>query len=194
MEAPENDPIDEPPARSQEQINRFIDYVFNQSMSVSKASRRLKMDSDKAFYYYHLYMNDPEKKIPLLVAPESTRVNTQEEVNTLIRPIVDENVSVLKAAVKVNMTRHTARYYHRRYLADPTHNIPSPYAPLQYPQEKVDEVLGYLVDEKMTPQLQQRQMCLRQLPESIFESISKKTTCMRLNQSMSPSRRTKYRD
>jgi response regulator of citrate/malate metabolism len=150
LEAPENDPIHEPPARSQEQINQFIDYVFNQNLSVTKASRKLKMASDKAFYYYHLYMNDPEKKIPLLIAPASTRVNTQEEINTLIRLIVDENVSIMKAAVKANMTRHTARYYHGKYLADPNRNIPSPYTPLQCPQEKVDEVLGYLFDEKMT--------------------------------------------
>jgi hypothetical protein len=137
---------------SQERINQLIRHIVNDNMSVYKASRKVKISESSGTYYYKLYKNDPEKKIPL---PRNrymfvARVYTQEQIGNLIKSVVDDKMTVKEASVKANMSYCSAYYYCNRYLKDPNHNIPIPQLRQFYTQEQKNKLLGYIVNDKMS--------------------------------------------
>jgi hypothetical protein len=137
---------------SQAQISRLINYVVNDKMSIAQASRKVNMSNSPASYYYNLYKNDPEKKIPV---PRNRSIHrrtyyTQEQVENLIRYINSDNMTVAQAAAKANMTKTSGNYYYTKYLKDPNHNIPIPQLQQNYTQDQKNTLLGYIINNKMS--------------------------------------------
>jgi transposase len=136
------------PRVSQEQINQLVHYVVNDNMSVTKAARKANMSRGSGFIYHKLYKDNPEKKIPLPRNQTST-MYTQEQVGNLIRYINDDKMTLTEASVKANMAYKYGVHYYNRYLKDPNHNIPIPQLKQWYTQEQRDELISYIINDKM---------------------------------------------
>jgi hypothetical protein len=137
---------------SQEQINRLIHAIVDDNMSIAKASRKAKISSGTASYYYNTYKNDSEKKIP---SPRTRFMNpkrtyTQEHIANLIGYIDDDNMTVSKASEKAGMTYVAGRYYYHKYLEDPDNNIPIPYNGQACTQEQKEAFIGFIVNDKIS--------------------------------------------
>jgi transposase len=133
---------------SQEQINQLVRYIVNDNMKITKASSKVKMHHGTASYYYNVYKNDPEKRIP--VPRGSTPViYTQDQIENLIRYIDHDSMSVSQASAKANMAYRSAYYYYNRYLKDPDYNIPILQFQQSYTQDQKDEFIGYIINDKM---------------------------------------------
>jgi hypothetical protein len=137
------------PIISQEQINQLIRYIVNDKMSITKASRKVKISQYSGFNYYKIYKNDPEKKIPV-PRKKTLRIYTPEQIESLIRYISKDKISVKQAAAKANMTLKSGSYYYNRYLKDPNHAIPVQRMKQSYTQDQKNEFIGYIVTDKMS--------------------------------------------
>jgi transposase len=135
---------------SQQQINQLIDCVVNNKMSVPKASFNVKMSYATGRYYYNIYKNDPEKKIPLPRNQLGRRTNgfSQEQIAALIKYIDDDGMSMQAASIKANLNYVTAVTYYNKYLEDPNHDIPIPINK-KYPEDQVNTMIGYITSDKM---------------------------------------------
>jgi hypothetical protein len=134
---------------SQAQINQLIDYIANRNMNVSEASRKADISLTSGSYYYNVYKNDPEKKIPL-PRNQAPKIPTQEQIGNLIRYINNDKMTVKEASAKANLTYKSAYYYYNKYLEDPDHNIPIPRLQQGYTQDQKNEFIGYIVTDKMS--------------------------------------------
>jgi hypothetical protein len=65
----------------------------------------------------------------------------------LIGYIVDDKMTVAVASKKVKMSVDTGRKYYRQYLKEHSLDMPMP---IRYTQEQKNELIGYIVDDKMT--------------------------------------------
>jgi response regulator of citrate/malate metabolism len=108
---------------SQEQIDRLIHCIVNDNMSITKASQKVNIGRKSAIYYYNVYKNDPEKKIPLPL-DQVPKIFTREQIGNLIRYIDTDKMTVTEASAKVNLAHTSSKHYYNRYLKDPNHNIP----------------------------------------------------------------------
>jgi transposase len=137
---------------SQEQINQLIHYIVNDNMSKREASRKVNISHFTALYYYNVYKNDPEKRIPV---PRNQRTHrrkyyTQEQVVDLIKYVDDDKMTIKEASAKANVHYDSGKYYYNRYLKDPNHTIPIPQLRQFYTQEQKNKLLGYIVNDKMS--------------------------------------------
>ncbi|KAI8884295.1 hypothetical protein K501DRAFT_332740 [Backusella circina FSU 941] len=139
---------------TQEQVNELIGYIINDSMSIPAASAKVNISTNIARRYYRRYMNDPDHKIPIVYkSSERTEKRfTQKDIKNLIDHIVNDNMSVAAASVKVNMSSGVATRYYHRYLNDPKHRIPSPGNDYnkRYTKDQIKEFIGYIVDDKLS--------------------------------------------
>jgi hypothetical protein len=103
-------------------------------MSVTEASRKVNISPKSGGYYYNVYNNDPEKRIPL-PRDRNARTYTQEQIGNLIRYINSDKMTLKEASAKANMTYHSGCYYYNKYLEDPNHNIPIPQLHQSYTQD-----------------------------------------------------------
>jgi hypothetical protein len=133
---------------SQAQINQLIDYIANSNMDVPKASRKADISPTSGTYYYNVYKNDPEKKIPLPrnLAP---RIFTQEQIGNLIRYIDTDKMTVKEASAKTNMPYRSGSYYYNKYLEDPNHAIPVQQLRQSYTQEQKSKFINYIVNGRL---------------------------------------------
>jgi transposase len=134
---------------SQEQINQLVHYIVNDNMSITKAARKVNISKNSGIYYYNVYNNDPEKKIPLPRNQTST-MYTQEQIGNLIRYINDGKMTLTKALVKANIPYKSGVHYYNIYLKDPNHNIPVPRLYRRYTKDKKNEFFNYIVKDKMS--------------------------------------------
>ncbi|KAI8884281.1 hypothetical protein K501DRAFT_271817 [Backusella circina FSU 941] len=139
---------------TQEQISELIGYIVNDNMTLNDASIKANMSVSTATRYYRRYRNDPNHKIPVPnKSSESAKKRfTQKDIEDLIGHIVNDNMSVGAASVKVNMSPGVATRYYRRYLNDPERRIPSPGSCYgkQYTKDQIKEFIGYIVDDKLS--------------------------------------------
>jgi DNA-binding transcriptional regulator YhcF (GntR family) len=143
---------------SQKQINQLIDYIVNHNMSVFRASRKVNISYTSARNYYKLYKNDPEKKIPV---PRNQHTHprkhyTQEQIGNLIRYITQDKMTVREASAKANIPYQSAHRYYNKYLDDPNHNIPIPHLHQIYTQDQINQLIGYIINDKMSIQAASR--------------------------------------
>jgi hypothetical protein len=137
------------PDISQEQISHLIRHIVNDKIGLYEASKKVQLNYTTASYYYNLYNNHPEKKIPLpLQQPTGDQnIYTQDQIANLIKYVVDDGVTVPVAATKANMNYSTSRYYYLKYLKDPNRNIPKLVA-FRCAQEQINKLISYIVDEQ----------------------------------------------
>jgi transposase-like protein len=80
---------------------------------------------------------------------------SQEQINQLVHYIVNDNMSVNKAARKVNMCRQSASSYYSLYKNDPEKKTPVARNRCRQPrknytQEQIGNLIRYINDDKMT--------------------------------------------
>jgi transposase len=77
---------------------------------------------------------------------------SQEQINQLVHYIVNDNMSITKAALKVNISSKSGSYYYNAYKNDPEKKIPLPrdQTSAMYTQEQVGNLIRYINDDKMT--------------------------------------------
>jgi hypothetical protein len=144
------------PTITKQQIEQLIDYIVNHKMSVKRAVSTVKMSYRSARYYYAIYQEDPEHRIFSLQSHSviHKKVHSREQVETLIRCLVDQKMTISAASAKANMSGTSARSYYGKYLSDPDHKIPMPYSPFhlspqKYTQEQINALIRYIVHDKM---------------------------------------------
>jgi hypothetical protein len=119
---------------------------------VHKAPLKLKTSYPTARYYYYVYKNNPEKKIPKLLQKCTgvNRIYIQEQITKLIKHIVDDDITILAASMKANMSYRTAPSFYNKYLEDPNHKVlvasPGKYCT----QEQINELICYIVNYNLT--------------------------------------------
>jgi transposase len=138
---------------SQGQINALIRYIVNDKMSIENASIKANMSERTGGKYYHRYLNDPDHKIPTVLA-RTQRSFTQEKINEVIGYIADDKMSISAASLKANMSENAAKKYYDQYLEDPTRSIPAPSksfgnAGKRYTKKQVSDVIRYIVKNNM---------------------------------------------
>jgi transposase len=133
---------------TQEKINQLVDYIVNDNMSVTAASHKLNISSNTASYYYKLYKNDPEKRIPV-PRYDISKIFKQEQIGNLIRYIDTDKMTVKDAAAKANLAYKSGKYYYNKYLKDPNHMIPIAHSYQTYTQDQKSEFIGYVINDKM---------------------------------------------
>jgi hypothetical protein len=112
-------------------------------MTIKAASKKANMDPCAAGKYYRRYLKDNKIEAP---AGKLRRTFTQDEKDELIGYIVDDGMSIKEASAKLNMCAGTGLKHYNRYLKD--YNLTAPL--LKFPQERIDELIGYIVDGKMS--------------------------------------------
>jgi transposase len=141
---------------TREQLKKFIDFIINDKMSISKAATQLGMCIETGRRYYHKYMKDPNHDVPV---PEKRRTPpgkpcTFEQVKNLISYIEQDQMSVADASRKANMGVTSGKRYYFKYLNDPDRNIPVAEKPFSRggnvcTYEEVKNLISYLVDDHM---------------------------------------------
>jgi response regulator of citrate/malate metabolism len=86
--------------------------------------------------------------------PKGQRIS-QEQINQLVHYIVNDNMSIAKAARKVNISNTAAENYYNKYKNDPEKRIPVPRNQrinhrTIYTQEQIENLIRYINDDKMT--------------------------------------------
>jgi hypothetical protein len=135
---------------TQEQIGNLIRYINDDKMTLTEASVKVNMACRSAYHYYNKYLEDPNHAIPVRQLQQSY---TQEQKNELINYIVRGKMSVLAASKKAKMSVGAARYHYHRYFKHQNPDIarPSHIATRKhYTQEQIKELIGYIVDDKMS--------------------------------------------
>jgi integrase len=85
----------------------------------------------------------------------SRPIISQQQINQLIRYILNDNMSITKAARKVNISHSTGFIYYKLYKNDPERKIPVPRNqrikhPTVYTQEQVGNLIRYITQDTMT--------------------------------------------
>ncbi|KAI8880233.1 hypothetical protein K501DRAFT_275811 [Backusella circina FSU 941] len=125
-------------------------------MSMTAASRKVKMSSSTGKMYYAIYKNDPEKKTPLPINQSGMFKSecTQEQIATLIKCKTDNNMSLTFASVKANMHPLTGINYHLQYMSNPDRKIPAPNNNTRKygrrcTKDQVKALIGYIINDSM---------------------------------------------
>jgi uncharacterized protein YqkB len=114
------------------------------------ASKKANMNNVTAIMYYHKYfkVQNPDVATPShIIIPKRY---TQEQIKELISYIVDDKMTIKAASRKASMGVNTASKYYCRYLIANNMEIPVPGYTKSYSQDKKNEFIGYIVDDKMT--------------------------------------------
>jgi transposase len=135
---------------TQDQKNKFIDYVINDKMSIAAASKKAKLSDATGRDYYRKYFKQHNPDIATPSHIVTPRCFTQEQINQLISYIVDDKMNVRAASRKANMEQSTAAKYYRQYLKDNNMKIPVKRVMKHYTQDNVNELIRYIVDDKMS--------------------------------------------
>jgi response regulator of citrate/malate metabolism len=111
---------------TQDEINQFVGYIIDDKMTVKAASEKANMVESTGSKYYRRYLMDHN----LDLRPKEF---TQDQINGLIRYIVDDGMTLTAASKKVNMSVTTGRKYYRQYLKEHSLDMPMP---IRYTQEQ----------------------------------------------------------
>jgi response regulator of citrate/malate metabolism len=131
---------------TQNQINELISCVVDQKLSLSVASQKANMSKTTARKYYRLYLNEQKQ-----AASASTQSYSYDKIKQLYDYIFDDKMSIKAAATKTCMSSTTARKYYNNFMND--HDLTDPPHTTRvrpHSQEKIQELIHYLVDEKVS--------------------------------------------
>jgi transposase len=140
---------------TEKQIEQLIDCVENKNMTVSAASRMVKIDYWTGAKYYNRYKKYPKKNSFSQKNPIS--IYTHDQIKTLFGYIIDDGMSLREASRTTNMTFSAVQAYCKRYTEDPNHNIPLPASELNKhnnacTQDQVKRLIHYIVKKNMSIQ------------------------------------------
>jgi molybdenum-dependent DNA-binding transcriptional regulator ModE len=135
---------------TQEQIGNLIKHINDGKMTIKEASVKADMPYSSACQYYNRYLEDPNHNIPV---PSRKHIYTQEQREAFLGYIINNKMSVKAASRKAKMNFNGAKNYFHNYfnvqnpgIARPSHIV----TPKHYTQEQIKEVIGYIVDDKMS--------------------------------------------
>jgi transposase len=134
----------------QEQIENLIKYITQDKMTVKEASAKVNLTYNSCRYYYAKYLKDPNHTIPV---PSFKQIYTQEQRDAFLGYIINDKMSIRAASKKAKMAFSVScRYYHKYFeVHNPDFATPSHIAtPRCFTQEQIKEVIGYIVDDKMS--------------------------------------------
>jgi hypothetical protein len=103
---------------TQEQIKEVISYIIDDKMTIAAASRKANICEHSAEKYYRQYLIDNNMEMPV---PKNNKCCAQDQIDELIRYIVDNKMSILAASKKANMSYVTSHKYYRQYLNNRRH-------------------------------------------------------------------------
>jgi transposase len=135
---------------TQDQREAFISYIINDKMSIKAASKKAKMTDSAAQRYYHKYF---KQQYPDIASPShivTHKCYTKEQIKKVIRYIVDDKMSIAAASRKANVYAMSAGRHYRQYLIDNNMEIPVPRNTKRCTQDQINELIRYIVDDKMT--------------------------------------------
>jgi transposase len=104
------------PPSTQKQATDVIHYIVKDKMALLDASKKANMSVTTGKRYYRRYISDPKNEIPTHLQHHPPC--TQEQITNLVRYIVDDKMSVKKAAKKAKMCEATGRKYYNRLVRD----------------------------------------------------------------------------
>jgi hypothetical protein len=86
-------------------------------MTVKDASRKVNISSSTGLKYYQIYLRDPNQGIPIPPNPctKYRRPYSQAQINQVISYMVNDQLSVAEASIKVGMSRYTGSKYYNQY-------------------------------------------------------------------------------
>jgi transposase len=159
---------------TQENVKKVIDYVENDKMTIRDAAKKLDMGESSAYIYYNKYKNDPNRNIPVARKPVNpTKCCTSEQIERVIGHIVNDKMSIAKAALKVGIGRNTASMYYRRYKEEGEIPMPENQDQKVATPDQVTRFLDHVLDDKMTIIDAGRQAGLRRHMAYIFYKVHK---------------------
>jgi transposase len=135
---------------TQEQVENLIRYIDTDKMTLKEASAKTNVSYHSGYYHYSRYLKDPNHNIPVL---RSHPYYTQDQRNEFIGYIINDKMSVKAASKKAKISHTTALNYYHNYFKVENPDIPTPShiaTPKFYTQEQKKEVIGYIVDDRMT--------------------------------------------
>jgi transposase len=137
-----NDNHLDPPAPkyTQDQVDTVIGYIVDDKMTIKAASVKANIKSSAAHYFYRRYLKNRHLELP------TQKITTQDQINQLIRYIEHDKMTLMAASKKANMCTTTGGKYYRQYLKDNDLYLRPP----RCPQEQVDKMISYIMDDKMT--------------------------------------------
>jgi hypothetical protein len=135
---------------TQDQKSDFIGYIINDKMNISAASKKASINVSVAHGYYHKYFKEQNPGIATPSHIVTHQCYTQEQIKQVISYIVDDKMTVTAASRNLNICRNTAGRHFRQYLKDNNMEIPVYENIKPYSQGKKDELISYIVDDKMT--------------------------------------------
>lgn len=122
-------------------------------MSKQEAADKVGLTENSVHYYYSKYLNNPKHETPVPGKPTifAHKSPTQEQINKLIKYIVEDKMSIMEASRKAHIHHYSARVYYKAYLKDPERRIPlQPNRPFYCTQEQISKLIGYIAYDKMT--------------------------------------------
>jgi hypothetical protein len=134
----------------QDQKNEFIGYIINDKVSVKAASKKVKINYFIGYTYYHNYFKEQNPDIPTPSHIATRKCCTQDQISELIGYIVDDKMSIAAASRKANVCHTTTGRHYRQHLIDNNMEVPVEETRKRYTQDEVNELVGYIVDDKMT--------------------------------------------
>jgi transposase-like protein len=119
-------------------------------MTVKEASAKADMPYRSGNYYYNKYLEDPNHAIPV---QQSHQRYTQEQKSKFINYIINGRLNIKQASEKAKMNVASGHTYYRKYFKEQNPDIAAPShitTPRWSTQEQIKELIGYIVDDKMT--------------------------------------------
>jgi transposase len=147
---PRNRHLHPPKYYTQEQTENLIKYITQDKMTIKEASAKADMPYQSGRRYYSKYLKDPNHNIPI---PQLQQNYTQDQKNEFIGYIINDKMSVNAASKKAKINTGTAQRYCRKYFKEENPGIARPSHIVThkcYTQETIKEVIGYIIDDKMT--------------------------------------------
>jgi hypothetical protein len=139
---------------TQNQKNEFIDYIVNDKMSLKTASKKAKINHFKGYAYYHRYFKQENPDIPapshIITRKRCTQEQLNEAINEAMGYIISDKMSITAASRKANIGHSTTGIRYRHYLKDDNMKVPVKTEVNRYTKDQIDELAGYIVDDKMT--------------------------------------------
>jgi hypothetical protein len=119
-------------------------------MTIKDASAKANMSYAAGRRYYNKYLKDPNHNIPVRQLQQNY---TQDQKNEFIRYIINDKMSIKAASKKAKMNETTDYGCYHKYFKEENPGIArSNHIRTNncYTQEQIKEVIGYIVDNKMS--------------------------------------------
>jgi hypothetical protein len=129
----------------QDRVKKLIGYIVDNKMPLQEAAIKANISERTAKRHYLTYLNDPNHAI-LVPFERIWKSFTQDQIDTLIGYIVNDNMSIEMASSKAKMSRGTANNYYQQYLNDPDHKSPLPKMTANL-NKQIEKMMDYVDDD-----------------------------------------------